>query len=169
VTTGSYTAEWTLNKLVEKKNNIQSKVWGSKFFAEWVRGAFVQMNEAQYVAMAVDQRREFWNNRITFTMVGELFKTLHPVDLRTAWEDTTNGWHNYILVCIRVAAHAFTKNIVYGDQSIPELERKKDVYATIRQYPNMHLADRAGLRTIPCLAIRFFSQADLAQLSSLPG
>jgi hypothetical protein len=49
---------------------------GSKFFAKWVRVAFIQMNEAQNVAMTVDQHRVFWSNRITLAMAQELFKAL---------------------------------------------------------------------------------------------
>ena len=76
------------------------------------------------------------------------------MDFKAAWADDANGWRNHMIVCIRVAAHAYAKFVICGDKSISEDNRKLDAYATIRECPNKHLPNRAGLDKITCLAAR---------------
>jgi hypothetical protein len=79
---GSITGEHIARLLVDKKQQLQTKIWASKGFTEWARKPFEQINEAQYLRKSVNKRRTFWDSRVTLKLVEELFKPLHAVTFR---------------------------------------------------------------------------------------
>ena len=62
---GSIAREHIARLLVDKKQQLQTKIWASKSFTEWARKPFEQINEAQYPRKSVNKRRTFWDSRVT--------------------------------------------------------------------------------------------------------
>jgi hypothetical protein len=159
---GSDRDELILRNAADKRQQCQNKIWGSSYFEHFVKDAFRTTSQANYRAMTNAARTNFWNGRIKDHVVYELFKQLNPVDIRAVWKDTENGWHNHIMVCMRVAAHAYFTHVMNGDPAINDNDvNKKIMYGIIRGCPQQRLPHRAPLCKIPCRSSRASNQGSM--------
>jgi hypothetical protein len=122
--------------LKEKKQTHQNRIWGGSHFSAWVRQTFTSSNATTYKRLSVEEKRAFWDRRITLEVVRNIFRWLHPVDIVSAWYDNRNPWRQHMIVCFRVAAHAYFKTQIDGKNPSEPEGCKRQMYATIRGIPN---------------------------------
>ena len=143
------------NILMKARQQIQNRIWASPFFKDWVEAVFEGkegIDAATYNAMTSEAKHELWEGRVDLEFAKNVFRALDPVDLTTAWADTSpNGWRQHMKICIGVAAHATFKAYISCVDTVSVKDRRLRLYATIRAGPNRYLPNRPGLDRVPLL------------------